>query len=435
MFEEVSKKAERRTMRRNTNTIYSLAFAIALFLPACGGEKRDLAERDNDREELPVGIETVELQEMETILSAVGTVRSKTTADIASRVMGYVTAVNVREGTRVRKGQILSQIDSRESEAQLDRARAGLSEAESAAEEVDRMIRATESALEAARANARLAESTHGRFKELLSRKSVSQQEFDEVEAKYRAANAEVKRTEEMLHSAAARKQQVQARIDQAKAQLASAELHRGYSKVISPMNGLVTSKQVELGQLASPGSVLFTIEDDRNYRLEATVEESRIRYVSAGIGMMVHVDALGVDLEGRVAEIVPAADPGSRSFTVKIDLPQHPMLRSGLFGRARFAGATTRTLTLPADSVVQRGQLAGVYVVNAEQKVDFRLVKTGRLMNQRVEILSGLKQGDQVVVTPLDKVEEGSRVRILDTTTRLFPTGSQPPGKEGDDA
>jgi RND family efflux transporter MFP subunit len=297
------------------------------------------------------------------------------------------------------------------------------------------MILAAESGLEAAQANASLAESTHKRFQELLTRKSVSQQEFDEVQARYRAASAEVRRAEEMLRSLEARKLQVQARIDQARAQLASAELHKGYSRVTSPMSGLVTSKQVEVGQLASPGSVLFTIEDDKNYRLEATVEESRIRYISQGDGMAVHIDALGVDLEGSVAEIVPTSDPGSRSFTVKIELPSNSMLRSGLFGRARFSGGTRMTLTLPSDSILQRGQLSGVYLVNSDQTVRFQLVKTGRQINQRIEILSGLDQGDRVVVEAIDRLEEGDPVKIVNTNTLLDPVGSFVKVEEGESA
>lgn len=420
-------------MRRDITTTYLLAVVITILLPGCGGESRGPEGKDSVREELSVGVEIVEFHEMETLLSAVGTVRSRVTADISSRVLGYVMAVRVKEGDRVRKGQLLTEIDSRESEVQLERARAALQEVESSAQELDQMILASESGLEAAQANASLAESTHNRFQELLTRKSVSQQEFDEVQARYRAASAEVRRAEEMLRSVEARKLQLQARIDQARAQLASAQIHKGYSQVTSPMSGLVTSKQVELGQLASPGSVLFTIEDEKNYRLEANVEESRIRYITEGDAMAVHVDALGTDLEGKVTEIVPTSDPGSRSFTVKIDLPPNSMLRSGLFGRARFSGGTSRTLTLPADSILQRGQLSGVYLVDSDQTVRFQLVKTGKQIDQRIEILSGLDQGDRVIVGPVGKLEEGDPVRIVNTNTLLDPVGSLVRVKEGE--
>jgi multidrug efflux pump subunit AcrA (membrane-fusion protein) len=382
---------------------------IAVLLAfGCGGEEASHGTEELQLEPLTVEIEKVSSQEMSTLHESIGTVRSATSSKLSSRIMGFVTGVEVDEGDRIRRGQLLAQIDSRETSSQLEKAEAGLTEAQSAKTEVERAIRAAQSGLDAARANAKLAGSTHQRFKELLDRKSVSQQEFDEVDARYVASKAEVRRAEEMLESVRARESQVDARIEQAKANLESARIFHSYSQIKSPLNGVVTSKEVEIGQLASPGTPLFTVEDNSAYRLNATVEESRIKYFKRSQKVTVRVDALEEDLPGRVTEIVPVADPASRSFTVKIDLPSHPRLRSGLFGRVLFPGEMRKSLTIPISSVIIRGQLSGVFVVDPAEKARFQLVKTGEAEGDRVEVLSGLEEGDLVVTHPVEQVSEG---------------------------
>jgi multidrug efflux pump subunit AcrA (membrane-fusion protein) len=392
-------------MMRGIRIMISTAAILTI---GCGGEESIHVNDQVQLEPLEVGIEHVAPREVATLHESIGTVRSEISSMLSSRIMGYVIAVDVEEGDRVRRGQLLARIDSRETRAQLERAEAGVNEVESGREEIERAIRAAESGLDAARANAKLAESTYTRFKELLDRKSVSQQEFDEADAKYLAATAEVRRVEEILQSVRAKKAQVDARISQAKANLDSARLFHSYTDIKSPLNGVVTAKKVEIGQLASPGTPLFTVEDGSNYRLDATVEESRIRFLRTSQEVTIRVDALDEDLPGRVSEVVPVADPASRSFTVKIDLPSHPQLRSGLFGRAFFPGITRESLTIPISSVVSRGQLSGVFVVDSEKRARFQLIKTGEESGDRVEVLSGLEVGDQVVTSPVQQVREG---------------------------
>jgi multidrug resistance efflux pump len=353
------------------------------------------------------------------MFEAVGTTRSKVTTTLSSKVLGNVVSVLAREGDRVRTGQLLAKIDSRDAQAEIARAKAGMLEAEAAAEEVERAFLATESGLEAAKANADLAKSTYQRFQELLKRKSVSQQEFDEVQANYTAATAEVKRAEETLRSFEAKKAQVKARQQQAEAALASAELLLSYSNITSPLHGLITEKSVEVGQLAAPGVPLFTVEDGRSYRLEATVEASRIRNISIGQTLAVKIDSLSEELEGKVTEIVPAADPASRSFTVKADLPAQPQLRSGLFGRLMFPAEVRESLLVPASAVVLRGQLEGLYVVDEEQRARFRLIRTGKQTGERIEVLSGVSEGETIVATPGDQLRDGIRLEIIETVAR----------------
>ncbi|MCU0597622.1 MAG: efflux RND transporter periplasmic adaptor subunit, partial [Desulfobacterota bacterium] len=115
-----------------------------------------------------------------------------------------------------------------------------------------------------------------------------------------------------------------------------------------------------------------------------------------------------------RVSEIVPALDPASRSFIVKVDLqnPEAPThFRSGLFGKARFSTGTREVLTVPVESIVERGQLTFVFVADSSQTARMRLIQTGKRYADRIEVLSGLTQGDPVILEPLPGIKEGAAV------------------------
>jgi len=366
-----------------------------------------------------VKIETITLSPVEEEYEAVGTVRSKTTSVLSSKTVGNILAVLVGEGDRVRTGQLLIEIDDRDTRAQLQKAQYGLREVQDVQEEIDQNIRAAESTKEAAEAGRSLALATFNRYKALLEQKSVSPQEFDEVQAKLKVAEAEVDRAGRMLQALKAKKNQVLAKTEQAKADITSTQVYVGYSRILSPMNGIVISKQAEIGLLAAPGVPLLTLEDSLRYRLEVSVEDSMLRRVRVGMPVRVVIDALGPqELSSKVAEIVPASDPGSRSSTVKIDLWGEkeksvgpPDLRSGLYGRARFSVGQRQAIQVPQKAVLQKGQLVGVLIVDPSNTVQMRLIKTGKPYGDRVEVLAGIKDGDRIIVEGLEKVKEGDRV------------------------
>ena len=175
------------------------------------------------------------------------------------------------------------EIDDRDTRAQLQKAQAGLREVQEAQEEIEQNIHAAESAREAAEAGRSLALATFNRYKALLEQKSVSQQEFDEVQAKMKIAEAEVDRAGRMLQALMAKKSQVLAKVEQVKADITSAQVYVGYGRILSPMNGIVVSKQAEIGLLAAPGVPLLTLEDNSRYRLEVSVEDSMLRQIRLG--------------------------------------------------------------------------------------------------------------------------------------------------------
>jgi RND family efflux transporter MFP subunit len=198
----------------------------------------------------------------------------------------------------------------------------------------------------------------------------------------------------------------------QAKAALQQAHTTLGYTRILAPFDGLITEKRADTGTLASPGMPIFTVEDLRRYRLEASVNETDMRYVRQGQQVSVSVDALGDgELRGKVVEIVPAADPASRGFLVKIELPSDPALRSGLFGRAQFARGERRALLIPRTAIVDRGQLQGIYVLDQNRIAGLRYITLGRPSAQQVEVLAGLQAGEVLITEPGSREMSGKKI------------------------
>lgn len=364
-------------------------------------------------------IETVKASSVDDYYEAVGTVRAKTSSVVAARIMGNIISVRVREGDRVRAGQTVIEIENRDAPVQIQKAQAGVRESNDALDEAERNIRAAESARDAARANESLASSTFNRYQALFNRQSVSPQEFDEVRTKLEVARAESERAERMLQAAKARQNQTFGRIDQAKADVSNARIYAGYSRLASPINGVVVAKHADVGSMATPGAPLLTIENDANYQLEVAVEESQLGKIHPGDHASVTIEALGnQQLTCSVVEIVPTADPNSRSYTVKLSLPNvsGQQLRSGIYGKARFVSGARNLLSVPHKAITQNGQLVSVFVVDQSGTARMRLIKTGEKIGERVEVLSGLNDGEQIVSEVFPQLKDGTRLRESQT-------------------
>lgn len=360
----------------------------------------------------PAAIETVAPATIPDLVEAVGTVRSRAQSVLSSKIVAAVVTVHAREGQRVEAGQALVELDDRDVRAQLDRARAAQHEARSGLEEVERSIEGAERAVESATAQADLARVTHDRVKELVDRELVARQDHDEAVSRLRVANAEAARAGEAKAALLARRRQAEARIEQARADVDNATIVVGYTRIAAPASGIVVARTVEAGNLAAPGVPLMTI-DVEHYRLEASVRESDVHRLHPGQRAEVALDAMGRVVSGPIVEIVPAADPLSRTFMVKIELPPTPGLRTGLYGRAIFAVGTRQALTVPRTAVAMQGQLENVFVVDAGDVARLRLVKTGKAHGERVEMLSGISVGDRVVIDPA-LVSDGLKIEAV---------------------
>jgi RND family efflux transporter MFP subunit len=375
----------------------AMLFSIPLLVWLAGCGEPPEVPTAAQSQAVAVNVATASAQQWPAIYEATGTVRARSSAIIAAKWMGYVREVKVQVGDRVREGQLLVTLDARDLDASANRATA-------AREEVRNGIPEADSAVAAAKANLDLVQATFKRMNELYEKKSISDQEFDEASAKLKAAQAG-------FEMARAKRTQLDSKLAQAGEEVRAAEITQSYAKVQAPFAGIVTAKSVDPGNLAAPGAPLLTIERD-GYRLEASVEESKLGSIRVGQPVSVMLDGINRTIDARVSEIVPAVDASSRAYIVKIDLPAEPALRSGIFGRARFQLGSRSVLAIPAGAVSERGQLQSVFV--AENGIArTRLITLGDKAKEQVEVLSGLSAGEKVIVSVSQGLADGARVEV----------------------
>jgi RND family efflux transporter MFP subunit len=367
-----------------------------LWLAGCGSPRE--TKPTSQAAPIAVSVVAVAQQQWPSIYEATGTVRARTSAVIAAKLLGYVREVKVQAGDRVREGQLLVTLDARDLDINSRRAEAALDEVRSSVPEAD-------SAVAGAKANLDLAQITFNRMQELWNKKSISNQEFDEASAKVKAAQAAY----EMVR---ARRSQLDAQAARVQQDVRSTEVARSYAEITAPFAGVVTAKSVDPGAMAVPGAPLLTIEREGAYRLEASVEESRIAAIRVGQSVSVTLDGVDRTIDARVSEIVPAVDAASRSYTVKLDLPTLPTLRSGAFGRVSFSLGSRSPLTIPVGALTARGQLQSVVV--AESGIAHtRLITAGQHSKDRVEVLSGLTAGEMVIFPVPPGLSDGAAVEV----------------------
>jgi RND family efflux transporter MFP subunit len=297
-----------------------------------------------------------------------GTVKAKVSSNIASRVMGTVTAVHVRAGERVKAGQLLATIDDRDAAQK---------------------VRAAEQAYEASKQSRSMADLTYQRYKKLHDEKALARQEIDQIETQKKVADAQY---------------------EQAKAGLEEARVWQGFARVTAPAAGVVTDKRVDPGSMAMQGMPLFTIESDGGFQVEVAVDEALSGKLHVGDNAAVAIDTIGLHTTGKIIDVVPAVDPATRTFIVKIALADKG-LKSGFFARVRLSRGEREALLVPKGAIVEKGQLTGLYAVDPQGIVTYRLIRTGKAREGGIEVLSGLNAGDRIITAGLEKAIDGGQI------------------------
>lgn len=295
-----------------------------------------------------------------------GTVKARATSVIASRVMGTITSLKVREGQRVNAGEVLMTLDDRD---------------------VVQKVAAAEKAVEAAKQNQLLMEVTYTRYKGLHDEKALTQQEIDQVNTQKKVADIEYER---------------------AGAGLAEAKVYHGFTRISAPFAGVVTEKKVDPGAMAMPGMPLLVLEDASSFRIDARANESLAEKLKTGMRAEIVIDALGPKIEGKISEVVPAIDPVSRTFLIKIEVNRTPGLRSGSYAKVKIPVGTKEVLLLPKTAVVEKGQLTGVYTVDDKNVITYRLVRTGKEYGNAIEMLSGINPKERAITDGVERAVDG---------------------------
>lgn len=337
------------------NAARALIIAFLLAASAC---KRESARPGVAPNSAPVRVQIQMIEAKKTISreEVVGTVRAKLQATIEAKVSARVERMLADPGQSVHAGDLLVQLDPREIQARLDQA---MTERDQLARDVERL-------------------------RGLKDSGAVSKQQFETVQSRQQMSAAAATEAETLL----------------------------GYTRVLAPFDGIITRKLVDVGDLAGPGKPLLHMENPALLRLELDVPESLIGQVEQSAELPVQISGYSGVLTGKVSEIAPAADPFSRTFLVKLDLPQKPGLRGGVFGRASLPLCESVAVQVPAAAVLQRGQMEFIFIYSAG-RAQLRIVKTGHHSEQDVELVSGVTAGEQIIVRGIESLRDGMRVEI----------------------
>jgi RND family efflux transporter MFP subunit len=356
---------------------------LAALAAGCGAKDADRGKGEAPAVVSGVTVKTVDSATVPEELEVLGTVRAKNGAAIAARITGIVKAVRVKSGDRVSRGQLLLELEATENSAAAAAADAALAEARQGLEE--------------ARSRREMARLTYGRYEKLFQEQAVTRQEFD------------VRRTEQAVADQGFLG--AEARLARAKEEARAATAVAGHARIVSPLSGVVTARPAEPGMTVFPGTVLVTVEEGGEYRLEANAPESLLHTIKMGDTVRVALEGAPAMVTGRVVESAPSVDPSSRTFPVKVSL-SGPGITSGAYGRAWFAIGSRSGIMVPGSAVFERGALTAVWVVSPDKTARMRLVKVGRSFGDRVEVLAGLSAGEQVVVAGGEKVTDGAKLQ-----------------------
>lgn len=313
----------------------------------------------------------VRLVKMPLMESAAGNVQAVHETTISSKLLSRVMEMNIKAGQIVKKDELLLKLDDTDLRAKLQQAKSSVVMAEAAYNQ---------------------SVTDEKRLGSLVKSGAVSQQEYDKTVTKLMSSDAELKRAKESVN-------EVQSILD--------------YATVLSPMNGTVIDKKVDVGDTVVPGQPLIRIFDPARMQMVASVRESHAIRLKVGQEIGVKIDTLNKICSGTVSEIVPESSSSSRTFLVKVTGPCPTGIYSGMFGRIYIPLADEQVLVIPSKAVKKAGQLEMVGVPENGTFVR-RAIRTGRIFGDDVEVLSGLKEGENVVVVdgPAQVQEENKDVR-----------------------
>jgi RND family efflux transporter MFP subunit len=305
---------------------------------------------------------TVEYRDVDTTYSTEAVVEAVRQSNIAAQVLGRIVELRVDVGDYVKAGQVVARIDEREA-AQV--------------------LASSEAQVAQARANLQNARLNLERARRLLEDKFVSQAAVDRAEADYKAAEAQLKAAE---------------------AGAGQASVSKGYTVVVAPFSGVVSARQVELGEMAAPGKPLFTTFDPADMRVIAEVPQSRVAEIKAFNKATVEVPSLNKWIPAKSMTVVPTADPRTHSTLVRLYLPgDEKSVYPGVYARAHFSVGRAKKLVIPAQSVVRRSEVTGVFVLDEKGGASLRQIRLGEPAAEGlVEVLAGLQAGERIALEPV---------------------------------
>lgn len=354
---------------KKTYTI--LTVLAALLLINCGSENKKISA-DNSPS-IAVKVNQVSTNGNSPFLSVSGKIQATNSADLSTRMMGYVNKVYVNVGDKVNKGQLLVSINNADLQAKKAQVNAGITEATAAFNN---------------------AHKDYNRFKNLFANNSASQKEMDDITANYEMAKAR-------LESANQMKNEVNAQFT--------------YSNITAPFSGIVTSKNIEAGNMANPGVPLISIENPEHFEVITMVPETEISEINTETTVNVLVKSINQTLKGKVKEVSTSAKNTGGQYLVKITLDKtEANILSGMFTSVQFPvkrKTKSSMVLIPNEAIITNGQLSGVYTVSQSNTALLRWLRLGRTFGNQVEVLSGLSSDEAYIISAEGKLYNGAKI------------------------
>ncbi len=353
----------------------TLMIIVTLVAMSCGSETKNTAATSSPIKVMVYGKTSNEKQ---AYVAASGKIESENSANLSTRMMGFVTKVPVKVGQKVKAGQLLVSINNTDLQAKKAQVDASI-------------IQAT-----AAYNNAK---KDFERFTNLFAQQSASQKELDDMTARYEMAKAGLDAAKQMRN--------------EINAQFA-------YANITAPFSGIITNSFVKEGDMANPGMPLISIEGAQKLQVTAMVSENDITSITNGMQVKVLVKSLGTTVNGTVSEVSLSARNTGGQYLVKIDLEKTDVqILSGMFVNVQFPiekqqiANKTNTVLIPESALIREGQLTGVYTLGDNDIAILRWLRIGKKYGNEVEVLSGLSANEPYIVATEGKLYNGAKVSI----------------------
>lgn len=354
--------------------IFISVLALVL-LASCNSEKK---EQIIEEPAITVKVNVVSDNNTNRFVTASGKIEAKNSANLSTRMMGYVNKVHVQVGQKVAAGQLLVSINN--TDLQAKRAQVDAS-----------ILQAT--------AGFSNAKKDYDRFVSLFKQQSASQKELDDMTARYEMAKAGLEGAKQMRNEVMAQ---------------------FSYSNITAPFSGVVTNTFIKQGDMANPGMPLVSVEGATKMQVMAMVSENDIAAIKKGMPVGVLVKTSNEKLKGKVSEVsISAANTGGQ-YLVKVDLDKtDATVLSGMFVNVQFPienkinTSKSEVLLVPESALVKQGQLTGIYTVETENVAILRWLRIGKSFGEKVEVLSGLSANERYIISADGKLYNGAFVSV----------------------
>lgn len=359
-------------MKKYIQLIGIIAFTV--FLTSCEGDKKE-STISNSQTPVSVKVSAVQDGNSEPFLAVSGKIQAVNSANLSTRMMGFVDKIYVNVGDKVAKDQLLLSINNADLQAKLAQVNASITEATAAYNN---------------------AKKDYERFQNLFAENSASQKEMDDMTAHFEMAKARLEAANQM-------KNEVNAQF--------------AYVNIRAPFSGIVTNKFIEVGDMANPGMPLIAVEAPSDFEVMALVPETEISQVEKGAKVNVAVKSLDKTITGSVTEVSTSAKNTGGQYIVKIALNKTDLnILSGMYVTVKFPvekQVKSQVVLIPEAAIVENGQLKGVYVVGENNIALLRWLRLGRTFGDEVEVLSGLNADETYVVSAEGRLFNGAKINV----------------------